>query len=206
MVTAYEDGLTEEPMAFGEDLRAPRAPRREDAPTQNARLLLEQTTGWKEDEHGRDTPKRFAAMLRELTTPQEFTFTTFPADDQDMVIVKDIPFVSVCNHHVVPFVGFAWVGYIPNEKMVGLSKISRLVKYHAHQLQVQERLTRQIAQDLHERLDPLGVMVVMEAEHMCMTIRGVQTPGTKTVTSRVEGVFADHDRTAKDEFLRLIGK
>jgi len=171
-----------------------------------ARRLLEQTTGWKEDDHGRDTPKRFAAMLRELTTPKEFNFTTFPAEGEDMVVVKDIPFVSVCNHHVVPFVGFAHVGYIPVELEVGLSKISRLVRYHAAALQVQERLTRQIAQDLCERLNPLGVAVVLEAEHMCMTIRGVQTPGTKTVTSRVEGVFADHDRTAKDEFLRLIGK
>lgn len=172
-----------------------------------ARLLLSQTTGWKEDDHGRNTPKRFAAMLRELTTPEDFEFTHFPAENYDeMIVVKEIPFVSVCNHHVVPFVGLAWVGYIPNEKMAGLSKFARCVRYYAKGLQVQERLTHQIMERICEELDPLGVMVVLEAEHMCMTIRGVQTPGTKTTTSAVAGVFADHTRTAKDEFLRLIGK
>lgn len=171
-----------------------------------ARKLLTKTTGWQDDEHGRNTPARFVDMLHELTTPKPFEFTTFPTDDQDMVIVKQIPFVSVCNHHVIPFVGFAQVGYVPNHKLVGLSKIARLVQSHARSLQVQERLTREIANDLQDRLDCLGVAVVLEAEHMCMTIRGVQSPGTTTVTSKMTGVFMDHTRTAKAEFLQLIGK
>ena len=171
-----------------------------------ARVLLEKTTGLKNDVHGENTPKRFAAMLRELTTPQDFEFTTFPAEDQDMIVMHDIPFVSVCNHHVIPFVGKAWIGYIPNQKIVGLSKLARCVQYYAKNLQVQERLTRQIAEYLMENLDPLGVAVVLEAEHFCMTIRGVQTPGTITTTSKMTGVFEDHDRTAKAEFMAIIGK
>lgn len=171
-----------------------------------ARVLLEKTTGLKNDVHGGDTPKRFAAMLRELTTPEEFTFTTFPTEDQDLIVMHDIPFVSVCNHHVIPFVGKAWIGYIPNEKIVGLSKLARVVRHYAKALQVQERLTKQVAEYLMEHLDPLGVAVVMEAEHFCMTIRGVQTPGTITTTSKMMGVFADHDRTAKAEFMSIIGK
>jgi GTP cyclohydrolase I len=172
-----------------------------------ARILLEKTTGLTDDAHGADTPKRFAAMLSELTTPQEFEFRTFPADGaNDMVVMHNIPFVSVCNHHVVPFVGHAWIGYIPDEKLVGLSKLARTVHYFAKSLQVQERLTVQVADFLEEKLEPLGVAVLMEAEHMCMTIRGVQTPGTITTTSRMTGVFADHERTAKSEFLSIIGK
>lgn len=178
------------------------------SPEVAARVLLEQTTGWRNDEHGHNTPKRFAAMLRELTTPEDFEFTCFPNDENvdEMVVVQNIPFVSLCNHHVVPFVGIAHVGYIPNAKIVGLSKFARVVRHFSKSLQVQERLTNQIAEYLMERLDPLGVAVVMEAEHMCMTIRGVQTPGTKTTTSKMTGVFSDHDRTAKSEFMRIIGK
>lgn len=179
----------------------------ESADVTAARRLLQQTTGWREDAHGRTTPKRFAAMLRELTTPEEFEFTTFDNENYDEIItVQDIPFVSLCNHHVVPFAGVANIGYIPNEKMAGLSKFARCVKYYAKSLQVQERLTHQIMERICEELDPLGAMVVLEAEHMCMTIRGVQTPGTRTTTSAVHGVFADHSKSAKDEFLRLIGK
>lgn len=172
-----------------------------------ARALLEKTTGWKDDDHGSKTPQRFASMLRELTTPEEFEFTTFPSEGSDEIIaVQDIPFVSLCNHHVVPFVGLAHIGYIPSDKLVGLSKFARVVRHYSKALQVQERLTTQIADFLMENLDPMGVAVILEAEHMCMTIRGVQTPGTKTTTSAMRGVFSDHDRTAKNEFLRLIGK
>lgn len=178
------------------------------SPEEAARMLLEQTTGLNGDSHGLNTPKRFVAMLRELTTAPEFEFTVFPNEDgvDEIVTVQDIPFVSVCNHHVVPFVGVAHIGYIPNAKLVGLSKFARVVRYYSKRLQVQERLTQQVADYLMENLDPLGVAVILEAEHMCMTIRGVQTPGTKTTTSAMKGVFADHDKTAKDEFLRLIGK
>jgi GTP cyclohydrolase I len=143
-------------------------------------------------------------MLKELTTPEEFTFTTFPATSQNMVMLKGIPFSSVCSHHVIPFVGFAHIAYVPDETLVGLSKFARLVKYHSHKLQVQESLTEEIAADLEERLKPKGVAVVMEAEHLCMTIRGVQSSGTMTRTAEMRGVFADHEKTAKAEFLSYI--
>lgn len=170
-----------------------------------ARILLEKTTGWVDDEHGNRTPQRFASMLRELTTPEDFAFTTFPAEGADeMVVLHDIPFVSVCNHHIVPFVGKAWVGYIPDQKLVGLSKLARVVQHYARSLQVQERLTKQVADRLMEELNPLGVAVLMKAEHFCMTIRGVKTPGTMTTTSAMLGVFSDHERTAKAEFLQII--
>lgn len=171
-----------------------------------AAVLLTKTTGLNtNDEHGEKTPARFVAMLRELTTPQEFEFTTFPADGmQDMIVMTDIPFTSLCNHHVVPFLGVAHIAYIPSEKMVGLSKLARAVHKFSKALQVQEKLTHDIADFLQAQLQPLGVGVVMEAEHMCMTIRGVQTPGTRTTTSTMRGVFADHNRTAKSEFMSLI--
>jgi GTP cyclohydrolase I len=173
-----------------------------------AQVLLEQTTGLNADSpHGANTPKRFARMLKELTTPEDFEFTTFDADGmQDMIVMQDIPFVSLCNHHIVPFIGVAHIAYVPRHKMVGLSKLARTVRYHSKALQVQEKLTHDIADYLVGHLDPLGVGVVMEAEHMCMTIRGVQTPGTKTTTSTMRGVFADHNRTAKAEFMSIIGK
>ena len=174
---------------------------------ETARSLLEQTTGLDVNSpHGQKTPERFVRMLRELTTPEDFNFTVFPATKQDLVVVKDIPFVSVCNHHIVPFAGVAHIAYVPDMLVAGLSKFARTVRYFAHQLQVQEELTDDIADFLEEKLSPLGVGVVLEAEHMCMTIRGVQTPGTRTITSTMRGVFSDHERTAKDEFLRLIGK
>lgn len=154
--------------------------------------------------HGSATPARFVRMLKELTTPEEFTFTTFPATSMNMVMLKDIPFSSVCSHHVIPFVGMAHIAYVPDELLVGLSKFARMVKYHSHKLQVQETLTEEIAVDLESRLKPRGVAVVMEAEHLCMTIRGVQSPGTMTRTAEMRGVFADHDKTAKAEFLSFI--
>lgn len=171
-----------------------------------AEYVLQRSTGLKSDDHGRGTAARFVRMLSELTTPEEFEFTCFPNEDKvdEMVIVKDIPFVSVCNHHIVPFVGVAHIGYIPDKKIVGLSKFARVVRFYAKQLQVQERLTDQVANFLEENLAPVGVAVVMEAEHMCMTIRGVQTPGSKTITSSMKGVFGDHERTAKAEFLNRI--
>lgn len=167
----------------------------------SARHLLTETTGLKPDVHGVDTPRRFVAMLRELTTPEPIKWKDFPAEGDEMVSVYDIPFVSLCNHHVIPFVGKAHIGYVPNELNAGLSKFARVVKYHAAGLQVQERLTTSVATYLDLKLQPKGLIVVMEAEHMCMTIRGVQSPGTQTRTTAVKGVFADHERTAKAEFL-----
>jgi len=171
-----------------------------------ARALLTKTTGLKQDAHGEKTPERFVRMLRELTTPEEFSFTTFEAESDEMIVIQNIPFVSVCNHHVIPFIGEAWIGYIPDKKIAGLSKFARTVQFYSKRLQVQERLTKQIMRRLTEELNPLGLIVLLEAEHLCMTIRGVQTPGAKTTTSEVFGVFADHDRTAKSEFFHIIGR
>jgi len=170
-----------------------------------AKLLLEKACGLMPDEHGTDTPTRFVAMLMELTTARSFNFKVFDAKGKDeMVIIRNIPFVSVCNHHVVPFIGKADIGYIPGDYMAGLSKFARVVHFFARSLQVQERLTEQIADFLEEKLKPRGLAVVLEAEHMCMTIRGVQTPGTTTYTAVMRGFFNDHDRTAKAEFLDRI--
>jgi len=159
-----------------------------------------------ENEHFKRTPQRFVDMLRELTTPRPFEFTTFASNHDEMVIIKDIDFVSVCAHHIVPFIGTCHVGYVPRGKLVGLSKIARAVKEGAKDLTVQEDLTGKIADFLDKSLEPLGLAVVMEAEHMCMTIRGVQSPGTKTITSVMQGVFADHNRMARSAFLQLTGK
>lgn len=154
--------------------------------------------------HGADTPARFLRMLKELTTSEPFNFTTFPSESQNMIIIREIPFSSVCSHHVIPFVGFAHVAYVPDERIAGLSKFARLVRQCAHKLQVQESLTMEIADRIEEILQPKGVGIVMEAEHLCMTIRGVQAPGAKTRTAEMRGVFGDHNKTAKAEFLAAI--
>lgn len=159
------------------------------------------------DKHLKETPKRFAKMIMELTTPEEFEFTTFKNDSDrgEMVIIKDIPFTALCAHHIVPFMGVCHVGYIPQDQIAGLSKFARAVRYWAKGLWTQESLTDTISAYFEEMLDPLGVGVIMEAEHLCMTIRGVQTPGSKTITSSMRGVFLDKP-AARSEFLNLIGK
>jgi len=159
--------------------------------------------------HGKDTPKRFVTMLDELTQCKNcdgscMKWKTFKEDVDQMIVVNRIPFSSVCNHHVVPFVGFAWIGYVPDGEVAGLSKFARVTHHFARRLQVQEGLTKDIASYLDAQLCPKGVMVVLEAEHLCMTIRGTQTPGTITRTVETRGVFADHTRTAKHEFLMGI--
>ena len=151
------------------------------------------------------TPKRFVKMLWELSTPQEFEFTTFKSDNDEMVIIQDIPFVSLCAHHVSPFMGTAHIGYVPTDRTAGLSKIVRTVEYMSKGLWSQEDLTDAISDFLISHLEPLGVAVVMQAEHTCMTIRGVKTFGALTTTSSMTGCFADHDRLARTEFLSLIG-
>jgi len=159
-----------------------------------------------------DTPHRVQRMYQEIFAgyqmcPEDILVTDFDEGHEEMVIVKDIPFYSTCEHHIVPFHGVAHVGYIPNGgKVVGLSKIARLVECYAKRLQVQERLTTQIANALCVNLDPLGVIVVIEAEHLCMSMRGVQKPGTTTITSAIRGVFADNENPARQEFLALIGR
>jgi GTP cyclohydrolase I len=155
-------------------------------------------------ENVRGTPRRMAAAYAELLTPRPFELTTFPNEDgyDELVIARSIPFHSLCMHHVLPFVGVAHVAYLPGRRIAGLSKLARVVEHFARDLQLQERLTQQIADLLQERLDPKGVGVVLEAEHMCMALRGVQTSGARTVTSALHGAVRDDPRT-RQEFLSL---
>jgi GTP cyclohydrolase I len=152
------------------------------------------------------TPRRVAAMYQELLTPRPFNPTTFPNDAEydELVLAKDIPFTSLCAHHALPFSGVAHVGYLPGERILGLSKLARVVHYLSRSLQVQERLTKQVADWLQEELRPRGVGVVIDAEHLCMTVRGVQAGGTRTVTSTMYGLLRERVAT-RQEFLSLIG-
>ncbi len=155
-------------------------------------------------EHLRDTPRRVAAAFVELLAPELFTFTTFPNDESydELVLVKDIAFHSLCEHHLLSFAGVAHVAYLPDDRIVGLSKLARVVRHFASDLQVQERLTRQVADYLDSALHPKGVGVVLEAEHQCMSVRGVQAPGSRTVTSCLLGKLRD-DARSRQEFLSL---
>jgi GTP cyclohydrolase IA len=159
-----------------------------------------------EDEGLRDTPRRMADAYAELLTPEPFNLTTFANDEgyDELVVVRDIPFQSLCMHHVLPFHGLAHVGYLPDERILGLSKLARVVELFARGLQLQERLTTQIAECLQRELEPKGVGVVLEAEHACMSLRGVQKPGSTTVTSALHGLVRDDPRT-REEFLSLTG-
>src|SRR5215210_7606154 len=152
----------------------------------------------------RDTPRRMAAAFAELLTRQPFNLTTFPNDEgyDELVVVREIPFQSLCMHHMLPFYGVAHVAYLPAERILGLSKFARVVELFSRDLQLQERLTTQVAGWLQEQLEPKGVGVVLEAEHLCMSLRGVQTPGAKTVTSALHGLVRDDPRT-REEFLTL---
>ena len=156
-------------------------------------------------EHLADTPRRVAASLLEMLTPREFAMTTFPNDEsyEELVLVRDIPFHSLCEHHLLPFRGVAHVGYVPGDRLVGLSKLARVVELFASDLQVQERLTQQISRYLTDELAPRGVGVVLEAEHLCMTMRGAQAAGSKTTTTAFTGVLAK-DNAMRRQF-RLAG-
>jgi GTP cyclohydrolase IA len=153
------------------------------------------------------TPDRMVGVYEELLTPAEFEPTTFPNDAgyDELVVARDIPFHSLCEHHLLPFVGVAHVGYLPGERILGLSKLARVVELFARSLQVQERLTTQVAEWLRRELSPKGVGVVIEAEHMCMSLRGVQKAGATTVTSALHGTIRDDSRT-RQEFLALAGQ
>jgi GTP cyclohydrolase IA len=157
-----------------------------------------------EDAQLSETPRRIAAAYAELLTPTRFHPTTFPNDDRydELVLVRSIPFHSLCMHHLLPFHGIAHVGYLPAERIVGLSKLARVVDLFARNLQVQERLTTQIADWIQDELAPKGVGVVLEAEHSCMSLRGVQKTGATTVTSALHGLVRDDPRT-RQEFLAL---
>jgi GTP cyclohydrolase I len=152
----------------------------------------------------RETPRRMVDAYLELLTPQPFRATTFANEDgyDELVLVREIPFHSLCMHHMLPFHGLAHVGYLPGERIVGLSKLARVVEMFARDLQVQERLTTQIADWIEQELKPKGVGVVLEAEHLCMSLRGVQKFGATTVTSALQGQVRDDPRT-RQEFLSL---
>lgn len=154
----------------------------------------------------RNTPERMARAYAELFTPRPFDLTTFPNDEgyDELVLARDIPVRSVCEHHLLPFVGVAHVGYLPGERILGLSKPARIVEHLACRPQVQERLTKQVADWLHDQLRPKGVGVVIEAEHTCMTLRGVQAIGSSTVTSTLLGTLRD-DARSRQEFFALTG-
>jgi GTP cyclohydrolase I len=174
------------------------------AAEEGARRLLEALGADLEDESLRETPRRVAASLAEMLTPKPFEATTFPNDEgyDELVIARSIPFHSLCEHHVLPFYGVAHVGYLPGERIIGLSKLGRVVEMFARRLQVQERMTVQVARWLEDMVAPRGVGVVLEAEHLCMSLRGVHKPGTRTVTSALLGCVRDDART-REEFLRL---
>ena len=184
------------------DRRAADLPRMERA----ARELLDALGIDLDDESVRDTPRRMASMYAELLDAPAFDATTFPNDGgyDELVVATQIPFHSLCEHHLLPFVGVAHVGYLPGERIIGLSKLARVVELFARDLQVQERLTTQVAGWLDEHLQPKGVGVVLEAEHLCMSLRGVQKPGARTVTSALLGHVRDDART-RQEFLALTG-
>ncbi len=176
-----------------------------EAAAEAARALLLALGTDLEDAGVADTPRRVAASLAELLTPVPFVATTFPNDQgyDELVLARDIPFHSLCMHHVLPFQGVAHVAYLPGERIIGLSKLARVVESFSRDLQVQERLTLQVADWLEEALEPRGVGVVLEAEHSCMALRGVRKPGSRTVTSALRGCLRDDART-RAEFLALV--
>src|SRR5574341_1185829 len=151
-----------------------------------------------------ETPRRVAASYAELLTPPPFTLTTFPNDEgyDELVLARAIPFSSLCEHHLLPFTGVAHVGYLPAGRILGLSKLARVVELFARRLQVQERMTKQVADWLQANLQPRGVGVVVEAEHLCMSVRGVRAAGARTVTSTLHGALRDDPRS-RQEFLAL---
>lgn len=159
------------------------------------------------DEGVRETPRRMVAAYAELLTPQPFNPTSFPNDGgyDELIVVRAIPFHSLCMHHLLPFHGVAHIGYLPGERIIGLSKLGRIVEHFARDLQIQERLTTQIAGWLQRELEPKAVGVVLEAEHLCMSLRGVHKLGATTVTSALHGLVRDDART-RQEFLALTAR
>jgi GTP cyclohydrolase I len=157
-----------------------------------------------EGEHRARTPQRVASALAEMLTPSVFLPTTFPNDEgyDELVVARQVPFRSLCEHHLLPFFGVAHIGYLPGARIIGLSKLARVVEHFAAGLQVQERLTQQVADWLQEHLDARGAGVVLEAEHLCMSLRGVRAAGSRTVTSALRGQLRSDART-RSEFLAL---
>jgi GTP cyclohydrolase I len=156
--------------------------------------------------HLADTPRRVAEAYAELLTPPSFDLTTFPNDEgyNELVMATSIPVQSLCEHHLLPFTGVAHIGYLPGERILGLSKLARVLDLFARDLQVQERLTQQVANWLQDNLNPRGVGVVIEAEHLCMSLRGVRARGARTTTSALHGVLRE-DARSRHEFFALSG-
>jgi GTP cyclohydrolase IA len=178
------------------------------AAAQEAALQLLHALGADLERDGlEDTPRRVADAYAELLTPRPFRATTFPNEDgyDELIVARSIPFHSLCMHHLLPFHGIAHVGYVPGARILGLSKLGRVVEFFSRDLQIQERLTTQVADWLEHELEPKGVGVVLEAEHMCMSLRGVQKLGAKTVTSAMRGLLRDDART-RHEFLSLTSR
>ena len=155
------------------------------------------------------TPSRVARMYEEMLAgleqdPSDLLSTTFAEESREMIVVRDIPLVSIGEHHFLPFIGKAHVAYVARDRVVGLSKIARVVDHFARRPQIQERLTRQIADFIDEKLHPLGVAVVIECEHSCMTMRGIRKPGSAMVTSHLKGLF--HKQATREEFMSFINR
>jgi len=173
------------------------------------REILEELGEDPEREGLRDTPRRVSEALRYMTKGYDedpvaiLRSALFTVDNQEIVLVRDIDFSSLCEHHMLPFMGRAHVAYIPNGRVVGLSKLARVVDVFARRLQVQERLTSEVAGAIQEALEPAGVAVVLEATHLCMVVRGVQKPNSITVTSAMFGAFRD-DAMTRSELMQLI--
>ncbi len=159
-----------------------------------------------DSEHLVETPRRVAAAFAEWLTPEPFDLTTFPNDERydELVLARDIPFHSLCQHHLLPFSGVAHIGYLPEHRILGLSKLARIVDRFASDLQTQERLTKQVADWLDDHLEPKGVGVVIEADHTCMSLRGVRAGGARTLTSALHGILRD-DARSRQEFFALTG-
>lgn len=153
----------------------------------------------------RETPKRYIKFLDEFLSPPEFNFTTFDSEGMDQMIVQtNIPFYSLCEHHLAPFFGVGHIAYVPNGRIVGLSKLARTLEYYARRFQNQERITTQVAGRLNKELAPKGVAVMIKAQHLCMSMRGVKKHDTYTTTSNLIGIFKD-DAKARSEFFSLVG-
>lgn len=159
---------------------------------------------WLDDPDTSDTPRRVAQMYKELLTPKPFEFTTFPNPGYDQIILEmKIPFISLCAHHLVPFIGHAHVAYIPDKKIAGLSKLARTVETMARALQIQERMTQEIGKTIKHHLTPIGTAVIIEAQHLCMHMRGVKKAGIITKTSWMDGAFRDKPE-AREELMFLL--
>lgn len=171
----------------------------------NIRSLLEVIDENPDREGLKETPKRFLKFLTDFCTQPDFEFKSFEKDTDEMVVVCPIPFNSLCEHHMAPFMGHGAIAYIPNKKMVGVSKLPRTLQYYAARLQNQERITKMVAERIMKELEPLGVAVILKASHTCMTIRGAKVHGAAMISSCMLGSFKENP-SCKAEFMSLIQK